>query len=348
MTRFCPAAILLLLGSPCYAGDSYSFYVGGHRIHIESSRYCRSTSCVSVSVHGTYERRGRRDYYDDDDRYDRDEHHSRSDHDERFKDGKRDKPPVAPVAASPSAPAASPPAASPPRPASAPASPPVARAPAPLPAQASPVVPVAPPAPVQPQLQVQPPAVQPVTTAVVPSPASAAQPAPAIAAPIVVPPAPPPTPPPAIAPAADDTALPLPPVTRPKPAPRVVKVAHRVEEKPDTPLGDWETEGNKGVVRIEPCGQALCGYAVDPSTGAKGEAVLVDMKSKAASEWAGNIYSRDSGDSYYATVTLKEPNTLRVEACVLWRFWCSGNAWNRILKPGRMVTYRQISTEPRL
>jgi uncharacterized protein (DUF2147 family) len=119
-----------------------------------------------------------------------------------------------------------------------------------------------------------------------------------------------------------------------------------VEEKPDTPLGDWETEGNKGVVRIEPCGQALCGYVLDPATGAKGEAVLVDMKSKAASEWAGNIYSRDSGDSYYATVTLKEPNTLRVEACVIWRFWCSGNAWNRILKPGRMVTDRRISTEP--
>ncbi|HEY3678281.1 MAG TPA: DUF2147 domain-containing protein [Bradyrhizobium sp.] len=332
MKRLCAAAVLLLLGSPCYAGESYSFYVGGHHVHIDMSRRCRSTSCVSVSVNGVYERR---DYYDDDDSYDRDERHSRSDHDERFKDSKRETPPRAPVAAPPAR-VTSPPAASP-SPAPVTASPPVARAPAP----AVPVTPVAPPAPVQPQPQIQPPSVQPPTTAAVPS--LAPQPAPAVAAPIVVLPAPPS---PSAAPAADDNALP-PPVTRPRPASRVVNVAHRVEEKPDSPLGDWETEGNKGVVRIEPCGQALCGYVLDPSTGAKGEAVLVGIKSKAASEWAGSIYSRDSGDSYYATVTLTEPNTLHVEACVLWRFWCSGNAWNRILRPGRMVTYPQISMEPR-
>jgi len=79
----------------------------------------------------------------------------------------------------------------------------------------------------------------------------------------------------------------------------------------------------------------------------KGETVLIDMKSKAASEWSGNIYSRDSGNTYYATMALQGPDQLQVEACALGRFFCSGNAWSRIAKPERLITYRQISTEPR-
>lgn len=102
------------------------------------------------------------------------------------------------------------------------------------------------------------------------------------------------------------------------------------------------------MVRIEPCGQALCGYVLDPSTNAKRETVLVDMKSKAAAEWSGTIYSRDSGNVYYGTMTMKGPNSLRVEACALSRFFCSGNIWSRAdIKPARLMTDRGMALEPR-
>ena len=115
------------------------------------------------------------------------------------------------------------------------------------------------------------------------------------------------------------------------------------DEPTDTPLGDWQTEGNKGAVRIERCGQALCGYLLNLTSNAKGETILIDMKPKTVSEWSGNIYSRDSGNTYYATIAMKGPNSLRVEACALGRFFCSGNIWSRIdLKPMRTVTTRQI------
>jgi hypothetical protein len=128
------------------------------------------------------------------------------------------------------------------------------------------------------------------------------------------------------------------------PAPRVSRVSHELEDEPtDTPLGDWQTEGNKGAVRIERCGQALCGYLLNLTSNAKGETILIDMKPKTVSEWSGNIYSRDSGNTYYATIAMKGPNSLRVEACALGRFFCSGNIWSRIdLKPMRTVTTRQI------
>ena len=135
----------------------------------------------------------------------------------------------------------------------------------------------------------------------------------------------------------------------PKPASRVSKVSHEVDEEPeDTPIGDWQTHDAKGMVRIEPCGQALCGYVLDPLSNAKGETVLVDMKSKSATEWSGNIYSRDSGNIYYSKISMKGPNALNVEACALGRFFCSGTIWRRIdIKPARLVTDRSLSQPPR-
>jgi uncharacterized protein (DUF2147 family) len=58
--------------------------------------------------------------------------------------------------------------------------------------------------------------------------------------------------------------------------------------------------------------------------------MLINMKPKAAALWSGNIYSRGSGNTYYGTIEMKGPNSLRVEACALGRFFCSGNLWSRI------------------
>lgn len=103
-------------------------------------------------------------------------------------------------------------------------------------------------------------------------------------------------------------------------------------------------------MRIEACGDALCGYMLDAATSTRGESVLVNMKPKAGSQWSGNVYSRSSGNSYYGTMTLKEANTLRVEACALGQFFCSGNNWSRVVpssaQPSEVVTSHQASPEP--
>ena len=69
MKRYCLLAMLMLFSPSAHAGNSISFSVGGHRIHIEASPHCRSTSCASVSISGIYRSRDR---YDDDDRYEDD------------------------------------------------------------------------------------------------------------------------------------------------------------------------------------------------------------------------------------------------------------------------------------
>jgi uncharacterized protein (DUF2147 family) len=282
MKRICYFIALMAFSSSAHAGDSYSFVVAGHRIHIEAPRHCRSASCVSVSIPGIY-------------------------HSNRWRDRDDD------VAASPAP--ANPPA--PVAPAAAPASPPPVQPVASLPPPAAPPVPV-------PQLAST-------TTQIIAAP-------PRPAAPAVAPPLPPPV-------------VAAKPIPVPTPLPQIAKASQETEDEPaDKPLGDWQTEGNTGTVRIERCGPALCGYLLNLASGAKddvkGDTILINMKPKSDMVWSGNIYSRSSGHIYYSTMTMKGTNTLRVEACALGRFFCSGNDWTRIDKPSKLITYREVSPRP--
>ena len=286
MKRFCFLAVLMLLSSSAYAGNTISFVVGGHRIHIDASRHCRSTSCASVSVSGINRNRDR---YDDDDGYD---HTDRYDDNRRGDDRRRNEPTrtlrLAPVVTSPP--------------------------------------------PVQPVVTVPPAVYRPAAAApqIVPAPPPTT---------LAVPTAPPPPP------------APLPPVAKPvepvRPAAQIMRVLNEVEDDGDTPVGDWQTEG-KGSVRIARCGNALCGYVLNSSSNDKGEAVLINMKSKSEKQWTGNVYSHGSGDTYYGTMDMKGTSKLRVEACSLGRFYCTGNNWSRInAKPESLMSSRQTSTAPR-
>jgi uncharacterized protein (DUF2147 family) len=285
MKRFGCLATLMVLSSSAYAGDSYSFVFGGHRIHFEARRHCRSLSCVAV-----YETRRSRGRYDD-------------------LDAAPEAPPAKPLAAVPAQP-----------PASAPAQAPVQTR-APVQVAAPPAMPPVSKPSLQPVVCASPqPAIQPSEIQTPTPPAAAAVEKPLAAAP-----------PAAIA------------------APPVLKISRDSgDEAAQTPLGNWRTEANTGSVRIEQCGRALCGYMLNSSTNAVGETVLINMKPNAASQWSGNIFSRDSGNAYYATMTMKGPNSLRVEACALGRFCCTGNVWSRVgATPEQLITSQRISSAPR-
>jgi uncharacterized protein (DUF2147 family) len=280
MKRLCFLAVLMVLSSSAYAGRSISFKVGSHRVHIESSRHCRSVSCASMSISRRLNWRHRRDRYE----------------------GDRDM--AVPAKPAPSAPQT-----------------------------ISPPAPPATTAPAKTIVAAPPPATY--TTA-----ASRSQ---IVAAP------PPPAPPPV-----QEISIPAPPspsVEKPvetaQPAPQVERVSHQAEDEPsDSPIGDWQTEG-KGTVRIAKCGNALCGFVLG-SSNEKGEAILINMKPKTERQWTGGVYSQDSGQTYYGTMSMKGINTLRVEACALGRFYCSGNNWSRITRRADgLVTSRQTLSEPR-
>ncbi|WP_314947495.1 DUF2147 domain-containing protein [Bradyrhizobium cosmicum] len=128
----------------------------------------------------------------------------------------------------------------------------------------------------------------------------------------------------------DPPRLEVPVVAPPPEIKPTAPIAQRSDDEPAySPLGEWESPGARGTVRIERCGPALCGFALTDAS-SRGESVLVNMKPKTHDVWTGSIYSRSSNNTYYATMTLKASGKLHVEACAIGRFWCSGNDWRRL------------------
>ena len=130
------------------------------------------------------------------------------------------------------------------------------------------------------------------------------------------------------APVTNDVAsAPAPPPVAAAPAPAApapAPVAAAPAADANTPIGIWATEENKGNVRIEPCGQNLCGYAVKT-----GEKILINMKPQ-DSKWSGKIYDPDSGRNYDSTIALKGTNSLRVQGCAFGGMFCGGQTWKRV------------------
>ena len=104
------------------------------------------------------------------------------------------------------------------------------------------------------------------------------------------------------------------------PAPAPVAAA----SDPNSPLGVWSTEDNKGNVRIEECGANLCGYSVNT-----GERILINMKPQ-GSKWTGRIHDPSSGRNYDSTIALKSSDTLKVQGCAFGGMFCGGQTWKRV------------------
>src|SRR5271168_3955063 len=84
-------------------------------------------------------------------------------------------------------------------------------------------------------------------------------------------------------------------------------------------IGLWKTAGDEGLVRIEACGQAICGRAVDdtpPRMNASNRdvdvhdqavdgALIMKLKPLGPGRWGdGWIQNPDNGKTYNASITL--------------------------------------------
>jgi uncharacterized protein (DUF2147 family) len=103
-------------------------------------------------------------------------------------------------------------------------------------------------------------------------------------------------------------------------------------------LGDWWTPGFGARVRIEPCGDAVCGRIVwawdeTPSDIADksplvGRRVIDGMRADGTERWqGGRMYNPEDGRDYKGHLHLQSPTRLSVEGCVL--FICKQQIWRR-------------------
>ena len=92
-----------------------------------------------------------------------------------------------------------------------------------------------------------------------------------------------------------------------------------------SPVGVWITEKKDGKIRIEPCGEALCGFA----DGKPNDKILIDMKAGSNNRWNGKIKDIRSGSIYTAHISLKGANALSVQGCAFGGMFCGGQTWTR-------------------
>jgi Uncharacterized protein conserved in bacteria (DUF2147) len=188
---------------------------------------------------------------------------------------------------------------------------------------------VAPPPAPPPPAAATPPASPPTATANNAPADTAVLPPPAPPPPAPLPPVQQAAPQPSAPPPAATVATAPPQVSSPPPALAVPEPVQRTRDT-NSPVGVWLTEEKEGKVRIEQCGNNLCGYSVDTKSNANGEQVLINMRPGKDQKWSGRILDPNSGSTYDSTIAMKGPDTLHVQGCAFGGMFCGGQTWTRV------------------
>src|SRR5579885_3389274 len=116
---------------------------------------------------------------------------------------------------------------------------------------------------------------------------------------------------------------------------------------PPDPTGEWLVAERVARIEIVNCGGSYWGvvswemkpgidrHNPDPELRSRptlGMPVLLGMTQTKSNQWEGKIYNAKDGRTYSATISLVDPDTLRVEGCFL-GFLCGGENWTRVAAP---------------
>ena len=119
-----------------------------------------------------------------------------------------------------------------------------------------------------------------------------------------------------------------------------------IDASEPSPVGEWLVEDGEASIRIEECGNNLCGVVAsaknwnetdrkNPNPELRnrpiiGTPILLDMKPAKSNRWEGRAYNSKNGQTYTANISLNNPQSLRVEGCVFGGFVCGGQNWTRV------------------
>lgn len=119
-----------------------------------------------------------------------------------------------------------------------------------------------------------------------------------------------------------------------------------IEASEPSPVGEWLVEDGEASIRIEECGNNLCGVVAgaknwnetdrkNPNPELRnrpiiGMPILLDMKPAKSNRWEGRAYNSKNGQTYTANISLNNSQSLRVEGCVFGGFLCGGQNWTRV------------------
>lgn len=111
---------------------------------------------------------------------------------------------------------------------------------------------------------------------------------------------------------------------------------------PAQPLGVWSNPKNSVHVRLQPCGESVCGTVVWASEKAKAAAKRGGTESLVGTQlfrefqqvepgaWKGRVYVPDMGRTFAGRITALDSRTIKGRGCLIGGLFCKSQTWKRI------------------
>lgn len=106
--------------------------------------------------------------------------------------------------------------------------------------------------------------------------------------------------------------------------------------------GVWRNPKNTVHVRIQPCGNNVCGtvaWASPQAISAAREAgtpnllgtqLFREFRHESEGYWGGRVFVPDMGRTFSGTLRLSGPNSVVARGCLIGRFLCKSQTWVRV------------------
>lgn len=103
----------------------------------------------------------------------------------------------------------------------------------------------------------------------------------------------------------------------------------------------WVNPYNDVKVEIADCSGKLCGWVAWATPEAEQEArdggtpklvgteLLQDYKPTGPNSWQGRVFVPDMGRTFYSTIALVQPDTLKISGCIMGGLICKSQVWHR-------------------
>lgn len=108
------------------------------------------------------------------------------------------------------------------------------------------------------------------------------------------------------------------------------------------PTGVWRNPKNSVHVRVQPCGNNVCGTVVWASARAQekarkagtpkliGQQLFREFHPVDANAWGGRVFVPDLARTVSGTLRPAGPNNMVASGCLLGRFLCKSQTWTRV------------------
>ena len=117
--------------------------------------------------------------------------------------------------------------------------------------------------------------------------------------------------------------------------------ASLASHQPDPLRGVWRNPDGSVTIRVDQCGNRLCGWVVAASEESINDArdggtphligtqLFEDYRRDGGNRWSGVVFVPDLGHRFSSHIVLIDHDHARIAGCLIGRFLCQSQIWQR-------------------